>query len=132
MQQRSAVIITKRGKILLMHRVKNGDAYYCIPGGSVEVGETIQEAAIREIREETGLDVTLGELLLTMDGLRGVEYFFLAKGVSGRAKLGGPERVISCKENHYRLVWVGLENITQVTLYPKQLRRALGKYVAKF
>ena len=58
---RAAGIVLKGDKVLLMHRVKNGDEYYTFPGGSVEENETIESAVLREILEETTLKVELGK-----------------------------------------------------------------------
>ncbi|GII76588.1 DNA mismatch repair protein MutT [Sphaerisporangium rufum] len=48
------------GRILLGHRVKAGEEpCWCLPGGAVEPGETFEQAALRELAEETGItDVT--------------------------------------------------------------------------
>jgi 8-oxo-dGTP pyrophosphatase MutT (NUDIX family) len=51
----SAVVTNHEGKILLQRRSDN--ALWALPGGAMEVGETIGETAIREVKEETGLDV---------------------------------------------------------------------------
>ncbi len=50
-------------KILMIHRKRDGEVYYVVPGGGVEEGETVVEAAYRETDEETGLVIELGELL---------------------------------------------------------------------
>jgi len=60
----SAILVEKDGKFLLAERNKeNYKGYWIIPGGGVKFGETIQEAAIREIKEETNLDVNIKKLI---------------------------------------------------------------------
>lgn len=49
------VIIEKEHQILLQHRLDVDN--WCIPGGLMELGETFQQTAIREVFEETGLEV---------------------------------------------------------------------------
>jgi 8-oxo-dGTP diphosphatase len=50
------------GAIVLIER-KNPPPGWALPGGFVDIGETCQQAAVREAREETGLDVSLIALL---------------------------------------------------------------------
>ena len=57
-------IIIENGRVLLVKRVHPPiQGQWSIPGGVLEVGELVREAAIREAREETGLIVEPGELL---------------------------------------------------------------------
>jgi len=53
-------IIRYRGGIVLIER-KNPPSGWALPGGFVDTGESLEEAAIREAKEETSLDVTLVE-----------------------------------------------------------------------
>lgn len=50
------VIIEYQGKIVLIKR-KNPPYGWALPGGFVEYGETVEQSAIREVKEETGLDL---------------------------------------------------------------------------
>jgi 8-oxo-dGTP diphosphatase len=54
------VLLVKRGKEPLRGR-------WLIPGGTVELGESLTEAVVREVREETGLIVRPGEVVLVFD-----------------------------------------------------------------
>lgn len=56
------IIIEYQGGIVLIER-RNEPHGWAIPGGFVDVGEPLEKAAVREAREETSLDVTLGQLL---------------------------------------------------------------------
>jgi len=57
-------VIIYQGKIVLIRR-KNPPfhGHFALPGGFVEVGETVETAAVREAKEETGLDVEIIKLL---------------------------------------------------------------------
>ncbi len=88
--------IVHEGKVLLVRRaVPPANHYYTFPGGRVEYGETLAQAAAREVLEETGLVVEIGDMLgwreylPSKDG--GVGHFiilpFVARWVGGHIHL---------------------------------------------
>lgn len=61
-------VIPDGDRLLVVRRARApGAGLWTIPGGRVEAGETDHEALRREVREETGLDVTVGRLLGTVE-----------------------------------------------------------------
>lgn len=60
------IVINSREEILLQHRIDND--LWGLPGGAVELGETVEQAAIREVFEETGVKVKSLKLLGVYSG----------------------------------------------------------------
>jgi ADP-ribose pyrophosphatase YjhB (NUDIX family) len=76
----SAVVWRAPGsrELLLIQRSDNG--HWCLPGGHVEPGESVLDGARREVREETGFEVSLGRLI----GVYSDPAFMVVRSVDGR------------------------------------------------
>src|SRR5712692_7362437 len=57
----SAVVVDDEGRILLQRRSDSGN--WALPGGTMDIGETFAESAIREVKEETGFDVRIERIV---------------------------------------------------------------------
>jgi 8-oxo-dGTP diphosphatase len=59
-----AFVFDEAGRVLLVQRGRPpGEGLWTVPGGRVELGESLAAAVVREVREETGLDVECGPLV---------------------------------------------------------------------
>ena len=78
-----AVVLDGKGHVLLVKRAHEPlKGEWSLPGGGVEIGETLEEAVAREILEETGLTVTVGPVVEVLDRVQRapdgrVEYHFV-------------------------------------------------------
>ena len=92
-------VIIESGRALVVRRgTEPLKGEWSIPGGVVELGETLRQAAAREAKEETGLEVEPGEVLEVVDRIirdaeRKVQYHyvlvdFLCRRISGEARSG--------------------------------------------
>ena len=91
MRNRSGAIVEIDGKIALIKRVRNNDEYYVFPGGGIEEGETPEEAAIREVKEELGIDVEIEKHLTTLSYNNQLQYYFYANYINGEFGTGDGE-----------------------------------------
>nr|WP_080770205.1 NUDIX domain-containing protein [Chromobacterium subtsugae] len=120
-KQRAAIVIIEGGKLLLMRRIKPGKDYYSLPGGNIKKNETPAIACVRETREETGLNVWLGDKLCVLEGRSRTEHVFVAREHRGMLRLGGPELAKLSADNHYELAWLDAAALCAVKLRPKAL-----------
>ncbi|HXG83474.1 MAG TPA: NUDIX hydrolase [Pyrinomonadaceae bacterium] len=81
----AAVVTNEKGEVLLLDHVFRPFSNWGIPGGFIEAGEQPEKAVIREIREETGLQLKNVRLVRARTAGRHVEILFRAEA-SGRAE----------------------------------------------
>lgn len=119
-QSRGFVI--KDNLILMMYRIKDGEEYYVFPGGHMQVNETPEQTALREIEEETTViakDLQFAyEITGNLKGKTTHEYYFTGKWKSGEPTLSGEESRRSTSTNFYKPVWIELGKITDMHIYP--------------
>lgn len=129
MRERAVGIVIKDGKVLLIRRIKKGGEYFVFPGGKIEEDETPEHAVVRELKEETTLDIKINRLLFNLvnqfDEYGGYhkgypnEHYFLVTDFDGTVELGGPEKIKMNEDNQYHLEWHELHNIQNLSqLYP--------------
>lgn len=130
MGKRAVSIIIKDSRILLMHRIKNGQEYFVFPGGGVKEGEIIEKAAAREIKEEFDLDIKIEKFLFKIKNKDRYEFYFLVKDFSGTPKISGEEKERMNKKNQYMPVWKNLKEIESLNnLYPLKVKLKILKII---
>lgn len=85
---RAQCLIVKNHKILMVKHRENGTAYYCLPGGGIEPGETPEIAALRELKEECLVDGYSLKLISTVIHDNHINYTFYADIGTQKPALG--------------------------------------------
>jgi mutator protein MutT len=87
------VVIKDISILLVKQKVKRGDIVWNFPGGGVEAGETYEQACIREVREETGYNVKIIELLFANE----TKHAYLCEVVSGELLIEEDEDILDVR-----------------------------------
>lgn len=123
MSHRAAVFLFQGDKIALIERHKQGVHYFTFPGGHVEAGESLEEAAVRETKEELGLDVVVQREAARMNWRGHWQHYFLVVtrgGIFGEGN--GPEMSRSVQESGtYHPTWLPVSALLEQPVRPREV-----------
>ena len=123
-----AVAVVRRGReLLVIKRHRRGRDYAVLPGGSVEPGESFEQAAVRELWEESTLQARVDFELLAAEHNGREARYFLMTDVEGTPELSGPELEAHGPDNSFELVWAGVHDFHDLGLQPEHLRDDLPR-----
>ena len=123
----SLVVVRLGPRFLIVHEAKHGQLWY-LPAGRVEPGETFAEAAIRETREEAGIDVALDGIVRiehtpSRDGAR-MRVLFVAHPIDDRPPKSVPD------DESLGAAWVTLDELDSYPLRGDEVRELFAHVAA--
>jgi mutator protein MutT len=122
MRVRSAAILIQNNSLALMERHRDGRHYFSFPGGGVDAGETPEQAVVREVREELGVEARVIRLAAEVWFNGNQQFFFLVEQVGGTFGSGAGEEFASDGDparGTYEPIWMPLEQVTVQNVLPK-------------
>lgn len=121
----TAAVRDSEGQLLLIHKIDNG--FWALPGGGMDLGESIRDAVIREVEEETGVRVEVtglvgiytdpGHVMAYDDGEVRQEFSvcFHARPIGGEPREDGTETRAAR--------WVDPAELAELSIHPSMRRR---------
>lgn len=114
---RVGVCVTDGDHMLLVEHEKAGRRYWLVPGGGVEVGETLHEGAAREVLEETGFAVSIGRLQVVCEAIEPGGRHIVNLVYSG--SVTGGSLAVGTEDGALRdALWQPRAAIAALTMYP--------------
>jgi 8-oxo-dGTP pyrophosphatase MutT (NUDIX family) len=136
MRIRAGIILVKDNQIALIERHRAGLHYFVFPGGGVDEGESLEQAAVREALEELGLEVAIKQKIAEVQlGKKSRQIYFLAEQTGGEFGKGTGEEFTDSDPNHpdegiYIPIWMPVhELVLRDNVYPADVSKLILKSI---
>lgn len=132
-RSRASVLVVNKDKFVLIFRHKNNQDYYAIPGGGIELGETPETAAKREIDEELGLSLYNLKLISEYKTDSRHEYNFLSETKDTEINVTGPEmKHLNMAEDLFKPEWHTKNSFRRdIEIFPDSAREMFNDFLNK-
>ena len=119
------IIIDNDSVIMMFRRKRKEDGsfkeYYVLPGGGVDGEESLEEAVLREMKEELGVDVNIVDFIGKDEGADTIANFFCLTILDGIPTLGGPELAKNSEDNYYEIRNVKISELDKIDVMAKDM-----------
>jgi len=133
MRVRAVAILIEEDRLAMIERHRSGLHYYSFPGGAVEPDETPEDAVVREMEEETGLQVMVKRRIAYVWFRGRRQEFFLVARVSGEFGTGTGEEYQppplgkSPSSGTYHPLWLPLADLASYNVLPPEMAAAVQR-----
>lgn len=119
-----AIVQDDEGRILLIHKTDNNK--WALPGGGHDIGESITDTVVREVKEETGYDVEVETITGTYTNPRHVMAYDDGEvrqqfSLAFRARLLGGDKQTSTESDH--VAWLTKDELEDLDMHPSMRQR---------
>ncbi|MBU1199506.1 MAG: NUDIX hydrolase [Nanoarchaeota archaeon] len=121
---RVSVLLFQQNKLLVVNMKRKNSNIHVLPGGGLEKGESIFEAGIREVKEETNLKISISKIAyikeLYNDTIEAIDIILLGEIIDGNLQKGhDPEH--EKDQVLHKVKWIEVEKLSLLDFHPKQL-----------
>jgi 8-oxo-dGTP diphosphatase len=138
MRIRAGIVLIKGNNVALIERYRASLHYYTFPGGGVDAGETLEQAAVREAHEELGIEVIIRRKIAEVQrGQKSHQIYFLAYQTGGVSGTGTGEEFSESHRDEpqkgtYIPIWMAIDELARHgNIYPAGIASMVIKSVGE-